>query len=130
MHVHVGDGGHAAGDQLCQGQARPGLHGPVVQLGLGGEDPVVEPGLQVTAAAVAPEQGHGDVGVGVDEAGHEDVAAAVDLVGKGPRGPLGAHGADGRALDNDKSVVQERVGLVHAQGAAVVQKGGFFHGVL
>ena len=45
VHVHVSDGGHAAGDQLCQGQARPGLHGPVVQLGLGGEDPVVEPGL-------------------------------------------------------------------------------------
>ena len=52
---------------LRQTQSGAGSHGLVVQLGLGGENPLVQPGLQIAAPAVAPEQGHGDVGVGEEE---------------------------------------------------------------
>ena len=121
VHVHVSDGGHPAGNELGQGQPCAGPDRPAVQLGLRGEDPLVEPGVQVAPPAVAPEQGHGDVGMGVDQAGHEDVVSAVDLPVKGPLGTLGAHGGDGLPLHNHIGPLQQGVRLVHQQGAAVIQ---------
>ena len=77
--------------------------------------------MQVAPPAVAPEQGHGDVGMGVDQAGHEDVVSAVDLPVKGTLGTLGAHGGDGLPLHNHIGPLQQGVRLVHQQGAAMIQ---------
>jgi hypothetical protein len=39
---------------------------------------IVEPVHQRQVVGQAPEQGHGQVGVGVDQAGHDDAAGCVD----------------------------------------------------
>ena len=120
-HIHITDAGDARGDHLGQAQTGAGGHGPVVQLGLGREDPLVQPGLEVTAPAVAPQEGHGHVGVGVHQAGHEDVALAVDLPVELPLGAVGAHRGNGLPLHGHKGVFQEGAGLVHEEGPAVIQ---------
>ena len=94
LHIHVCHAGDARCDHLRQTQAGPGGHRPLVQLGLGGEDEIVQPVLQVLAPAVPPHKGHGQVGVGVHKAGHQHLSGAVDHPVKRPLGVLCAHRGD------------------------------------
>ena len=44
------------GDHLRQAQGGPGSNAPAVQSGLGGEDIVVQPVVQVVSASVPPQE--------------------------------------------------------------------------
>ena len=122
--VHIGHGGDAAGDGLGQGKGGAGAHGTAVQLGLHGENVVVEPGLQVVAAAVAPHQGHGEVGVGVHKTGHEYFPGGVHLTVGALLGPDGTDVGDLPAADEDIAVLQYGARLVHAQNRCVGEESG------
>ena len=128
VHIHVGDAGDTGGNHFRQAQGGGGPDGPVVPFGLGGEDILVQPGVQVAPAAVAPHQGHGHVGVGVDEAGHQHLASAVDDLVEGPGGPLRPHIGDLAPLHRHKGVGQHRPALVQEDGGDVLNENG--HGVL
>ena len=118
-HVHIRHAGDAGGDHLRQAQPCPGRYRPGVQLALGGEDVVVQPGLQVAAPAVPPHEGHGQMGVGVDEAGHHHLARAVHYPVKVALGTVGAHIGDGGALHLDIAVFENGPRLVHQNGGDV-----------
>jgi hypothetical protein len=90
-HIHIGDNAGAGRDHLGQTKGGPGAHGPFVQLVLGGENIMGQPGLKVTSAPVAPQQGHGHMGVGVDQAGHKHLPAAVNFFPERAGGARRAH---------------------------------------
>ena len=119
VHVHIGDAGGARRNHLRQPQGRACGHTAAVQLGLGGEDVVVEPGMQVAASAVAPHEGHGHVGVGVDKAGHHHLAGAVDHPLKLPRGALRPHRGNFGPLHRHKGVFENGGRRVHGHGGDV-----------
>ena len=122
--VHIREGGDAVGDHLRRRQpgARPdGLRG---QLGLHREDILVQPGLQVVAAAVAPHQGHGGVAVGVHQTGHQYLpAAAVDDLTVVPGGGgTGGEGGDLSVLHHQMGVLQHVAALVHGDDGEILQQ--------
>ena len=87
--VHIRDRGRAEAQAFRDRQQGRRLDGAVVELRLPGKDVVVEPGMQVVAVGVAPQQAHGQVGVAVDQTRHQDHALAVhDLLGLLLRGGL------------------------------------------
>ena len=114
--VHVGEAHGAVAQHLgaCQ-------HGaPVVVFGrhlrLEGPDAVVEPFLQGQRLAVAAQDGHGRMRVGVEEAGHEQAIRSCVLlaVGFGVFGRAGAHvcdavvyGADPAVFDHIEILVED-----------------------
>ena len=122
--IHIGHAGDPRGNHLRQPQAGAGGHGPVVQPGLGGENILVEPGMQVAAPAIAPHQGHGQVGVGVDQAGQEHFARPVDDPVKVPPGADGSHGGDGGPIHRHIGVLQHRPRPVHGDGGDIGKKNG------
>ena len=50
-------------------------------LGFGREDMVVEPGHEGEIVGHTPEQGHGCMGMGIDEAGHDDIVGSAQNLG-------------------------------------------------
>ena len=121
--IHIGHTGDAAGDHLRQPQGRPGAHRPVVQPGLGGEDVPLEPVLKVVPPTVPPHEGHGQVGVGVDQAGHHHLAGAVQDLIVHPLGALGPHVGDPGSLHGDIAVFQGGERLVQEQSGDVGEQG-------
>ena len=75
--------------------------------------------MQVAAPAVSPQQGHGHMGVGVDQAGQHDFVGAVDHPVKLPGGAGVARIGDFSALHRHKAVLQLRQGRVHGQSGHV-----------
>ena len=76
--VHVRHRGGAEAQALGDGQQARRLHRPGVETVLPGKNVVVEPGAQIIAVGKAPQDGHGQMGMAVDEARHEHHAGAVD----------------------------------------------------
>ena len=119
VHIHISYTGDAGGDHLRQAQPGPCRHRPAVQARLGRKDILVEPGVQVASPAVAPHQGHGQVGVGVDKAGEEHLPGAVHHPVKGPLGGLSPHGGDLRPLYRHIGVFQHLRRPVHGHNGHV-----------
>ena len=78
MVVHVRHGGDAELEALGNAQQRGGLDATVIQMGFLGENILRQPGLQIVVVGVAPQNGHGQMGVAVDQAGHQHHAGAVN----------------------------------------------------
>jgi hypothetical protein len=87
--VHVAKAGGSGQDHFGTAEQRARMHLFWVQQGLGGKNVVVEPVHQRQVVGQAPEQGHGGVGVGVDQAGHDDAAGGVDRLFGRKRSDLG-----------------------------------------
>ena len=119
VHIHIRNTGGAAGDHLSQAQSCSGGHGPVVQFGLGGENEVIEPVLQIVTPAVTPHQGHRHMGVAVYKAGHEHLALALHHPVKGSLRAHRPHGDDFCSLHRHKGVLQHRLGGVHGHSGDV-----------
>ena len=117
--VHVGRGGDPREELLGRGQ--PGAEA----YDLGGHeapfrrpDVVLEPLLQRDVVGDAAQQGHGQVGVGVDQARHHQAAAGVDdLAGRCEPEELlcGAHRDDEAVVDGDRSVLDGRRAGLHGE---------------
>ena len=122
VHIHIRDAGGARGDHLRQAQGGPGSHAPVVQPGLGGEDIVVQPVLKVVTPAIAPEQGHGYMGVAVDQAGQQSLALSVDHPVELPTGMLLAHRGDPGPLHRHAGVLKHRPGRVHGHSGDISEQ--------
>ena len=111
--VHVGKGGGSAEQHFQRGQARaPADEVGRYVLGLGGEDELVQPVLQIPVVGDAAEQRHGGVRVGIDEAGRQDGVGAVDaLLRLEARvdGRLGPDSHDALAANGDGAVLDDAV---------------------
>ena len=109
--VHVGEGGCAAEQHFSAGEARsPADEVGRDVLGLGREDVFLEPVLQPEVVGDAAEQGHGGVGVGVDEAGSDQRIGAVQTL-PGLKAAVdfrsAAHGDDAVGAHGDGSVFDD-----------------------
>ena len=124
MHIHVSHTGHTGGDHLRKAQICTRRHRPVVQLGLGRENIVVEPALQVVSPAVAPHESHGQVGVRVDKAGHEHLARAVNDPVKFALRTALPHIGDLLPLHGYKCTLQWGAACVHGQDGNVGKESG------
>ncbi len=107
LHVHVAEGGDAAGQHLQHRQLVAcdedlGLHA-VLQ----GEHGLEQPAVQREVVANAPQQRHRCVAVAVDEPGDEQPAAHVLLGVVGGRGPACADVVDGVAVDAQEALGDE-----------------------
>ena len=76
--IHIGNGGGAEPQAFRQAQQSGCTDRAAVPEILFGEDVVAEPILEVMVVAIAPQWGHGKMGVAVNEAGHQHHASAVD----------------------------------------------------
>ena len=111
--VHLRDGGDAKAQALGDGELGGSLDAAAVEPVLPGEDAVVQPLVEGQVVAIAPEDGHGQVDVAVDEARHQHHAGAVHD-GLGPfLGSLFGKIADLAVGDADEGVQQDAHLLVH-----------------
>ena len=119
--VHVRHGGDAELETLGNAQQRGGLDAPVIQPGFLGEDVLGQPRLQIIVVGVATQNGHGQVGVAVDEAGHQHHAGAVDdLLGLlRLRGRILAHIGDFSVGDADETAGVLVHGLIHGHHSGI-----------
>ncbi len=107
--VHI-DEGRGAGASHFQ-KREPGAPADEVAVdvvGFGREDEVVQPVLENHVIGDAAKQGHGGVGVGVDESGGEDRVGLIDLAGGVVAGfdlGAGANRDDVVAFDSNGSVL-------------------------
>ena len=77
--VHVGEAGDAGADHLGAGQLGAQAHEiRRDELALHRHHVAQQPHVQAQVVGQAAQQGHGRVGVGVDQPGHQHPAAAVD----------------------------------------------------
>ena len=99
-------------------------------LGFGRENIFVEPVVESDVIVQAAKQGHGDVGVAVDESGQDELAFGVDGLRSGVPGFEFATGADSHdrvTLYGHGAIVEDRAAAVHSDdGAAGDQQVGFF----
>ncbi len=75
--VHVGKGSGAGEQHLGDGQLGAPIDEIPVHPGLRRKDVGVEPGFQRQVVGQAPEQGHGGVGVGIDQPGHDQTLGII-----------------------------------------------------
>ncbi len=132
---HVGERRDAGADHLGAGDARAQLDElRRDEFALDGHQ-VAQPDVEAQVVVQATHEGHGDVGVGVDQAGHDDCVGAVD----GFRGLIGAgdlvrraDGNDGIAADGHRAVLEHVVLLVHRHDGSAAQQDvyRFSHGSL
>ena len=122
VHIHIRDTGSAASNHLGQPQSGARGNASGIQLVLGREDIVVQPVVQVVSASVPPQEGHGHMSVGVDQAGHEHLAGPVNDPVKLPLGAGSAHRGDFCALHRYKCVFQDRLGRVHGHSGDMFQQ--------
>ena len=122
VHIHIGEGHRSGGQHFGQGELRAQIDVVGGQFGLDGEHMVVEPLLQHIVIGIAPHQGHGGVGMGVDQAGHGDLAGAVQGAGGGLCGNTGADKGDAAVPYADAGVFQNAVIVVHGDHGKMVQK--------
>ncbi len=113
MPVHVGKTGGAALDHLQAGQLDPPIDILLGQLALHGPDMVLKPGVQLQVIGITPQQGHGRVGVGVDQGGNNGPVGGVDH-----RFGLGL---DGRGHLTDIFTLDQNIHLPVVQGGVADQ---------
>ncbi len=97
--IHIGERRRAAADHLGDGQHRPPVDVVAGQAVLGRPYFGLQPVHEGHIVRIAAEQGHGGVGVGVDEAGHHQLVGAVDHPVGRPVGGHLPHPLDRRAGD-------------------------------
>ena len=76
--VHVTIAGYAVADLLQAAQLDPPADVLLGETGLQGPDLLLEPWHKLHVVGIAAQQGHGQMGVAVDQAGNGQLAAAVD----------------------------------------------------
>ncbi len=124
--VHIRKAGDAAADHLRAGHLR-------AQAYKFGRDEFTfnrhhvthQPHIQAQIVRQAAQEGHGHVGVGVDQAGHEGFTAAIDHLSGGVlglKGFLGADGDDGIAPDGHGAGFILAEGLIHSEDQGVRQQ--------
>ena len=120
--IHVGEGSGAREHHFEAGQARAPeneIGGDVA--GFGGKDVMLKPVLQSEVVGDAAKQGHGRVGVSVDEAGDEDRFGPVEMMDRGVAGidvRAGVDGNDVRATNGDCAIFDDAVLRVHGDDVA------------
>ena len=121
--VHIRKGGDAACDHLCHTQRRTGPDGLGGELVLHRENVLVQPGVQVVAAAVSAHEHHGHMAVGVDQTRHQylPVLTVNDLV-KGTSGGTGGHVGNLAVLHNEMGVLQHVQILIHGDDGKVLEQ--------
>ena len=120
--VHVNEAGDPVLDHLHAGQ-----HGPPVDLVAGepllhGEDVLLQPLLQSQVVGHPAHEGHGRVGVGVDEPRRMSPPAASSTSAwpTGGAWPAGPQKGDAGVVDVQGAVFHHRVFRVHGDDGAVV----------
>jgi hypothetical protein len=132
---HVGERRDAGADHLGAGDARAQLDElRCDELALDGHQ-VAQPDVEAQVVVQAAHEGHGDVGVGVNQAGHDDRIGAVDRLGGvvGGSDLVGrANGDDGVAADGHRAVFEHVVLLIHRDDGSAAQQDvyGFGHFIL
>ena len=129
--IHVGEGGGAGQQHLGHRQLGAPIDEIAVEAALGGKDVIIEPFFQGQVVGQAPEQGHGGMGVGIDEAGEDQPLGVIQHPGRGVallklrRGP---HRDNLGALEGHRPGGEHLVLPVHGQhpGALDDQGNRFF----
>ena len=88
--IHVGEGGGAGEQHFGHRQLRAPIDKIAVELALGGKNVLIEPFFQRQVVGQAAEQGHGGMGVGIDEAGKDQPLGVIQHLGRGVA-PCEAH---------------------------------------
>ena len=99
--VHVGDARRAACEHLDDAPARAGADVLGRHLRFDGKDRLLEPALKGQSATAPAQQGHGGMGVAVDEPGQDERLRAVAHVH-----PLSARCGDGPRADGGDPAVR------------------------
>ena len=81
--IHVGEGGGAGQQHLGHRQLCAPIDEIAVQAALRRENVIIEPFFQGQVVGQAPEQGHGGMGVGIDEAGEDQPLGVIQHLGRG-----------------------------------------------
>ena len=117
--IHVGDGGDAGLDGFERAEERAHAHHlRRHELALHGQHIAEQPVVHILAEAA--EQGHRQMGMGIDHARHDHVAARIDDLGPVHlRRLAGAERPDRAALDVDPPALDDAHRLVDGQQAGV-----------
>lgn len=83
---------------------------------------MVQPVLKVVSSAVTPHQGHGEMGVSVDQAGHHHLTGTVHFPIVIPEGTPGTDKCDLGAVHRDKGIPQQGLLRIHGDGGNMVKK--------
>ena len=121
--IHIRKGGDAACDHLRHAQRRTGADGLGGELVLHRENVLVQPGVQVVAAAVSAHEHHGHMAVGVDQTGHQYLLVlAVDDLVKVASGSTSGHFDNLTVFHNEIGVLQHVQILVHGDDGKVFEQ--------
>jgi hypothetical protein len=124
--IHVAEAGGSGKNHFGTAEQRAGMHLVRIQQGFGREDVLVEPGHQRQVVGQTPKQGHGGVGVAVDQAGHDDAAVGIDRLFCSHRSDFGCR-TDRRnhlPADRHRPIVNDMAMGIHGQDDAVGDQAG------